>query len=120
IANNKEVPQLNDDLATISLDNDLVATSLDDDLVAVSLDNELVVASYENNKKDDEYANSQEKLYKERVEFYMNIIKLKPLQIQKAIQKEFPDREIYLFKIYKMVMKFYNERQKDITNDAVL
>ncbi|CAG8733909.1 11672_t:CDS:2, partial [Gigaspora margarita] len=37
----------------------------------------------------------------ERVEFYVNAVKLKPLQIQKALQKEFPDYEIYLSEIYK-------------------
>ncbi|CAG8775699.1 2977_t:CDS:2, partial [Racocetra fulgida] len=152
---------LDDDLAAVSFDDDLAAVSLDDDLATVSLDDELVVASYENNKKDDEYTNSQEKLYKGRifqswdeaydtiklyawqkefglrkghiektfdgatrkrtmlckhkflndseltqemikwVEFYMNVVKLKPLQIQRATQKEFPDRKIYFSEIHK-------------------
>ncbi|CAG8743195.1 30333_t:CDS:2, partial [Racocetra persica] len=56
----------------------------------------------------------------EQVEFYMNIIKLKLLQIQKAIKKEFSHCEIYLLEVYKVVIKFYNKRQKDISNDAVL
>ncbi|CAG8653572.1 10706_t:CDS:2 [Gigaspora rosea] len=46
----------------------------------------------------------------ERVEFYTNVIKLRPLQIQKAIQKEFPDYEIYLSEIYKVTKKFYIEK----------
>ncbi|CAG8681030.1 18313_t:CDS:2, partial [Gigaspora rosea] len=37
----------------------------------------------------------------ERVEFYVNVIKLKPLQIKKALEKEFPDREIYLSEVHK-------------------
>ncbi|CAG8565572.1 7746_t:CDS:2 [Cetraspora pellucida] len=55
----------------------------------------------------------------ERVEFYLNVVKLKPLQIQKALQKEFPDHEIYLSEIYKVTAKFYCEKRKDISNDAV-
>ncbi|CAG8802778.1 8170_t:CDS:2, partial [Gigaspora rosea] len=39
----------------------------------------------------------------ERVKFYLNVVKLKPLQIQKALQKEFPDREIHLYEIYKQL-----------------
>ncbi|CAG8455216.1 24310_t:CDS:2 [Gigaspora rosea] len=38
----------------------------------------------------------------ERVEFYTNVVKLRPLQIQKALQKEFPDHKIYLSEIYKL------------------
>ncbi|CAG8750803.1 10213_t:CDS:2 [Gigaspora margarita] len=43
----------------------------------------------------------------ERVEFYINVIKLKPLQIKKALEKEFSDHKIYL-----------SEKQKDLSNDA--
>ncbi|CAG8535964.1 146_t:CDS:2, partial [Gigaspora rosea] len=54
----------------------------------------------------------------ERVEFYVNVIKLKPLQIKKALEKEFPDCKIYLFKVHKATAKFYCEKRKDISNDA--
>ncbi|CAG8751057.1 16969_t:CDS:2, partial [Dentiscutata erythropus] len=39
-------------------------------------------------------------MYK-RVEFYMNTVKLKPLQIQRTLWKEFFDHEVYLSEIYK-------------------
>ncbi|CAG8621845.1 5341_t:CDS:2, partial [Gigaspora rosea] len=54
----------------------------------------------------------------ERVEFYTNVVKLRPLQIQKALQKEFPDHEIYLSEIYKVTKKFYTKKRRDISNDA--
>ncbi|CAG8712666.1 16667_t:CDS:2 [Cetraspora pellucida] len=54
----------------------------------------------------------------ECVAFYVNVIKLKPLQIKKALKQEFPDYEIYLFKVHKATAKFYCEKQKDISNDA--
>ncbi|CAG8713835.1 23493_t:CDS:1, partial [Gigaspora rosea] len=54
----------------------------------------------------------------ECVEFYVNVIKLKPLQIKKALEKEFPNHKIYLSKVHKATAKFYCERRKDISNDA--
>ncbi|CAG8642313.1 1650_t:CDS:2, partial [Racocetra fulgida] len=51
-------------------------------------------------------------------EFYLNVVKLKPLQIQKALQKEFSDHEIHLFEIYKVMAKFYSEKRRDISNNA--
>ncbi|CAG8535756.1 7564_t:CDS:2, partial [Racocetra fulgida] len=137
MANNEEAPQLNDDLAVVSLDDDLAAVSLDDDLAAVSLNYDLAAVSLDDDlvtvSLDDELVVAK-KLYKGRIfqswdeaydtiklyarqkgfglkkghiektsdEFYMNVVKLKPLQIQRAIQKEFPDREIYLFEIHKL------------------
>ncbi|CAG8565353.1 16124_t:CDS:2, partial [Gigaspora rosea] len=46
----------------------------------------------------------------ERIEFYVNAVKLKPLQIQRALQKEFPDHEFYLSEIHKATAKYYIKR----------
>lgn len=54
----------------------------------------------------------------ERIEFYVNDVGLKPLQVQKALQKEFPDREIYLPEIHKVMAKFHHKKRTDISNDA--
>ncbi|CAG8810028.1 1554_t:CDS:2, partial [Dentiscutata erythropus] len=50
----------------------------------------------------------------ERVEFYMNAIKLKLLQIQSALRKEFPNHEVYFSEIHKATAKYYSEKRKDI------
>ncbi|CAG8575409.1 10635_t:CDS:2, partial [Cetraspora pellucida] len=42
------------------------------------------------------------------VEFYVNVIKLKPLQIKKALEQEFLDHEIYLSEVHKATAKFYS------------
>ncbi|CAG8480503.1 17066_t:CDS:2 [Gigaspora rosea] len=39
----------------------------------------------------------------ERIEFYVNTVKIKPLQIQRALRKEFPDHEVYLSEIHKAI-----------------
>ncbi|CAG8672191.1 9877_t:CDS:2, partial [Gigaspora rosea] len=54
----------------------------------------------------------------ERVEFYLNVVKLKPLQIQRALQKEFPDREICLSEIHKITARFYCEKRKDMQHPS--
>ncbi|CAG8698076.1 10050_t:CDS:2 [Cetraspora pellucida] len=54
----------------------------------------------------------------ERIEFYVSAIKLKPLQIQRALQREFPDHKIYLSEIHKATAKYYSEKRKEILNDA--
>ncbi|CAG8849108.1 34363_t:CDS:1, partial [Racocetra persica] len=54
----------------------------------------------------------------DRVEFYVNTVKLKPLQIQRALRKEFPDHEVYLSEIHKAIAKYYSRKRKDILNDA--
>ncbi|CAG8601082.1 14821_t:CDS:2 [Gigaspora rosea] len=45
-----------------------------------------------------------------RVELYVNVIKLKPLQIKKALEKEFSNCEIYLSEVHKTTAKFYCEK----------
>ncbi|CAG8642530.1 4647_t:CDS:1, partial [Paraglomus occultum] len=54
----------------------------------------------------------------ERIEFYMNDVGLKPLQVQRALQKEFPDCEVYLPEIHKVMAKFHHKKRTDISNDA--
>ncbi|CAG8729207.1 15835_t:CDS:2, partial [Cetraspora pellucida] len=43
----------------------------------------------------------------ERIEFYVSAVKLKPLQIQRALRREFPDHKIYLSEIHKATAKYY-------------
>ncbi|CAG8770889.1 716_t:CDS:2, partial [Racocetra fulgida] len=108
---------LDDNLAAVSLDDDLVTVSLNDELVVASYENNEKDDEHTNSQEKlykgrifqswDEAYNTI-KLYtrqkgfglrKGRIEktsngatqFYMNVVKLKPLQIQRAIQKEFPD-----------------------------
>ncbi|CAG8807811.1 17934_t:CDS:1 [Racocetra persica] len=44
----------------------------------------------------------------DRVEFYVNTVKLKPLQIQRALRKEFSDHKVYLSEIHKATAKYYS------------
>ncbi|CAG8653486.1 9889_t:CDS:2 [Racocetra persica] len=58
-----------------------------------------------------------QKIYK-YIEFYINMIKLKLLQIKKALEKEFPNHKFYFSKVHKATAKFYCEKWKDISNDT--
>ncbi|CAG8766201.1 211_t:CDS:2, partial [Racocetra persica] len=54
----------------------------------------------------------------DRVEFYVNTVKLKLLQIQRALRKEFSDHEVYLSEIHKATTKYYSRKRKDMLNNA--